>query len=241
PTGGELCLETRNVTLDANYCAQHLSVQPGNYVALSVRDTGHGIKPEVRDKIFEPFFTTKALGRGTGLGLATVFGIAEQSGLHIDVRSEPEQGAHFCIYFPQASGESVSAEPVKATYTAGGTETILVVEDEEMVRVLAQRLLSLSGYHVLVARTGEEAIQLCESYTGAVDLLLTDVVMPGIDGAQLAAQLCAARPQLRVLFTSGYPDDVIANRGVLDEGIEFLPKPYSRATLSQKVREVLDQ
>lgn len=240
PNGGEVRLETRNVTLDANYCAQHLSVQPGNYVALSVRDTGHGIKPEVRDKIFEPFFTTKAMGRGTGLGLATVFGIAEQSGLHIDVRSEPEQGADFRIYFPRASGESASAEPVKATYTTGGTETILVAEDEEMVRVLAQRLLSRSGYHVLVARTGEEAIQLCESYEGPVDLLLTDVVMPGIDGAQLAAQLCAARPQMRVLFTSGYPDDVIANRGVLDEGIQFLPKPYTRATLSQKVREVLD-
>jgi len=240
PDGGELLIETSNAELDEEYCRRHTGVTAGPHVMLAVSDTGAGIPEEIRDKIFEPFFTTKQLGQGTGLGLATVFGIVQQNHGRIEVYSEPGHGTTFKVYFPRVSEHAESLEHREASRAVDGSETVLVVEDETMVRTLAVKLLRRRGYDVLAVRSGEEALDLASQHEGSIDLLLTDVVMPGMNGAELAAILGRQRPQMKVLFASGYTDNVIVHHGVLEPGLAFLSKPYSSDTLAAKVREVLD-
>ena len=242
PRGGQVLVETANVTLDAAYAAEHPEVTPGPYVRLTVSDTGTGIAPEVRARIFEPFFTTKQDGDGTGLGLSTVYGIVRQSGGSIWVYSEPGQGTVFKIYFPSTAGRPVRVgEHVPAPVTTRGTETILLVEDDDRVRAVVASMLRRGGYHVLQASNGGEALLLCEEHPLAIHLLLTDVVMPKLNGRKLAERLRRIRPELRVIFMSGYTENAIVHHGVLDPGIDFLPKPVASQVLLTKVREVLDR
>lgn len=244
PEGGQLTLETAKVLLDEGYSADHLGVQPGEYVLLAVSDTGTGMSEEVQAHIFEPFFTTKEAGKGTGLGLATVFGIVQQHGGYIRVYSELEHGTTFKIYWPRAK-EALAATPEQSRHRAAdlprGTETILLVEDEPKVKDLADRLLCRQGYTVLTAANGEEAIQLAKEYSAQIHLLLTDVVMPGINGKALADQFKRIRPQIKTLFSSGYADKAILHQGLLEADVDFIQKPYSMLELSQKVRSVLDR
>jgi CheY-like chemotaxis protein len=242
PRGGELTISTKNVVLDEAYVQAHPEVGPGPYVELTVSDTGVGMSDEVKARIFEPFFTTKQEGKGTGLGLATVQGIVKQGGGHIKVESELGAGTTFRIYLPQIEEQ---AEPPASTSRAAalprGTETILLAEDDDTVRRLARRVLEGQGYTVLAASHPDEALSLCAQHSQPIDLLVTDVVMPGMGGRDLAASLAASRPGLRVLYVSGYMDDAIAHHGVLDPGIAFLPKPFTATTLAHRVRKVLDQ
>jgi two-component system cell cycle sensor histidine kinase/response regulator CckA len=243
PGGGTLTIETANVELDEHYAATHLSVKPGPYVALTVTDTGTGMTAEVQARLFEPFFTTKQLGKGTGLGLATVHGLVAQSGGSVHVYSEVGKGTSFTTYFPRADAEGVLADapPIAARRLAGtGTETVLVVEDVEGLRELAKRLLERQGYAVLVAGSAEEALRLFEQHA-SIDVLLTDVVMPGATGPELTRQLVAQRPELKVIYMSGYTEDAIVHHGVVDPGIAFLHKPFTSETLGRKIREVLDR
>ncbi len=241
PDGGELVIETADVVLDEDYCAKHARTTPGEYVMLGVSDTGVGMTAEVRNKIFEPFFTTKELGRGTGLGLATVFGIVQQSGGRVEVYSEPGHGSSFKVYLPRVHDELEAEASPSSTEVARGQETVLLVEDEEMVRSVAMRILELSGYRVLPAGSGGEAVTVADGHDGPIELLLTDVVMPGMNGRQLAAELRARRPEIKVLYASGYTENVIAHHGVIDEHVEFVAKPYSVDGLTARVREVLDK
>jgi two-component system, cell cycle sensor histidine kinase and response regulator CckA len=240
PDGGALLVETANVDLDVDYCAQHSWAQPGPHVLLTVSDTGHGMSAEVRARLFEPFFTTKPTGRGTGLGLATTFGTVKQAGGSIDVYSEIGLGTTFKIYLP---GVQEIAEPLvteRPSRTApGGSGTVLVVEDESSVRELAIRLLKRLGYSVLQAANAEEALELVRGYTERIDLLMTDVVMPGMNGRELARRLTAIHPETRVLFASGYTENVIVHHGVVDRKLNFIGKPYSLQSLAVKVKEVL--
>jgi PAS domain S-box-containing protein len=240
PQGGVLTIETTNVYLDDAYSRQHVDVTPGEYVLLAVSDTGIGIHEQTLARIFEPFFTTKEKGKGTGLGLATVHGIVKQSGGHIWVYTEPEKGTVFKVYLPRIG---LVADPVSINhlpqFAAQGKETILLVEDEHMVRMLARDVLTLHGYQVLEA-VSEKAEQMCRAYEGVIELLLTDVVMPVISGRELAEKLAPLRPQMKVLYMSGYTDNVIMHHGVLKPGIAFLQKPFTPDTLVRKVRTVLD-
>lgn len=241
PKGGTLTIETANVTLDEDYAAAHPSVQPGPYVMLAVTDTGTGMPPEVRGRVFEPFFTTKGIGRGTGMGLATVYGIVKQSDGHASVESEVGEGATFRVYLPRRAD---TGRPVftraEAVQPARGSETVLLVEDEEIVRRLARRALESLGYVVLEAADGAQAVALSENSGTKIDILLTDVVMPKMSGRELVERLAVARPGLKILYMSGYTDDAIVHRGMLDEGTNFLQKPFSIQALAGKVREVLD-
>ncbi|MGH7545568.1 MAG: ATP-binding protein [Gemmatimonadota bacterium] len=242
PEGGKLTLGTANVELDEAYAATREVVRPGSYVKLSVSDNGFGMDRATQARIFEPFFTTKEKGKGTGLGLATVYGIVKQSGGYIWVYSEPGRGTTFKIYLPrvQAPAEPL---PERAAGPAGpprGHETILLVEDEASVRALAARVLRKQGYRVLEAADGEAARRQLESESTSVDLLLTDAILPGASGRELADRARAARPDLKVLFVSGYTDDVIARHGVLEAGVEFLEKPFTPEALARRVRDVLD-
>ena len=240
PNGGWLTLATGNVTLDEAYARTHAEVEPGPYVMLSVSDTGHGMTAEVRAHIFEPFFTTKEVGKGTGLGLATVYGIAKQSGGHITVHSEPGHGAAFKLYLPRVEEAPGTAEPARPTeITRRGSETVLLVEDDEPLRTLAREILSIQGYTVLDATSPSEALRLADVHPGPIHLLVTDVVMPQMNGRQVADHLLAARPGLKVLFMSGYTDAAIVEHGVLEPGTHFLQKPFTPDGLSRKVREVL--
>jgi CheY-like chemotaxis protein len=240
PNGGWLTLATGNVTLDEAYARTHAEVEPGPYVMLSVSDTGHGMTAEVQAHIFEPFFTTKEVGKGTGLGLATVYGIAKQSGGHITVYSEPGHGAVFKLYLPRVEEAPGTAEPARPTeITRRGSETVLLVEDDEPLRTLAREILSIQGYTVLDAVSPSEALRLADVHPGPIHLLLTDVVMPQMNGRQVADHLLAARPGLQVLFMSGYTDAAIVEHGVLEPGTHFLQKPFTPDGLSRKVREVL--
>ncbi len=240
PTGGRLTVETGNVYFDDNYAQTHFAVPLGSYVMLAVTDTGHGMDRLTQAHIFEPFFTTKAPGKGTGLGLATVYGIVKQSGGEITVYSEPCQGTAFKIYLP-ATKVSPPARPARKPQRAGrgGHETILLVEDEEAVRYVLRRTLQHEGYTILEACSGVEALSVAGQHRGQIDLLLTDVIMPQMSGRELAEQLKILQPQLKVLFMSGYTNDAILRHGVLTAEIEFLTKPFSPNLLALKVREVL--
>jgi PAS domain S-box-containing protein len=243
PSGGKLTIETANVQSDEGDALTHLGVIPGHYVRLSVSDTGVGMSQEVQEKAFDPFFTTKEKSKGTGLGLSTVHGIVTQSGGKIWVHSEPGHGTTFQIYFPTIEGELDTLNRKKETDSSPrGSETVLLVEDEPSVRDLANRLLKQQGYRVLVAANGEEALRLAQDATGErIHLLLTDVVLPQMSGKELADQLKIFRPDLKVLYTSGYTDYAVVHHGVLNSGTHFLQKPFSLKTLSQKVREALDK
>ena len=237
PNGGVLTLETANAELDATFGPE---VIPGGYVLLSVTDTGVGMTPAVRERIFEPFFTTKEQGRGTGLGLSTVFGIVRQSGGHIAVTSEPGAGTCFKTYFPRIRETAESgAQPVTGRAPEGGAETVLLVEDLDSVRVLVRAILGRNGYHVLEAQSGEAALDLAAAYPGKIHLLVTDVVMPRLTGPDLAERLRALRPELKVLFMSGYTDGAMAHHGLLEPGMEFVQKPVAPNVLLAKVREIL--
>src|SRR5579872_2934608 len=242
PQGGKLTLETANVTLDETYTRLHAPAQPGDYVLLSVTDTGSGMDAETQTHIFEPFFTTKGT-KGTGLGLSTVYGIVKQSEGYIWVNSEPGRGTAFKIYLPRVQGvrESVTIQPAAPVReVAQGHETILVVEDEETVRELTQHYLQTQGYTVLDAADPVAALQISNSYRGPIHLLLTDVIMPGMNGRELAQQMCSTRPETRVLYMSGYAENAIGHNGTLDVGVTLLQKPFTLPTLKSTVREVLD-
>jgi len=239
--GGMLILETRNVEVGPDHPASQGLVNPGNYVLLAVTDAGVGMDEETKARIFEPFFTTKKSGEGTGLGLATVYGIVRQSGGFIWVYSEPNRGTTFKIYLPLAESAAVStARPATARASPRGSETILLVEDEELVRKLARRVLEGHGYSVMVAGSGKAALELVEGSEGRLDLLVTDVVMPGMSGRQLAEELRARQSLLKVLYVSGYTDDAIVRHGVLEQDVAFLQKPFGPEALLRKVRGVLD-
>ena len=239
--GGKLTIETSNVELDEEYAAHHLSVKPGPYVRLAVTDTGCGMDEQTKTQLFEPFFTTKEKGKGSGLGLSTVYGIVKQSGGNIWVYSELGLGTTFKIYLPRELSAKATASRLQAILKpATGTETILLVEDEEALRKVAKRSLEAVGYAVLTASAGDEALLISEQHAGTIHLLLTDVVMPRMSGKALAQALLKRRPMTKVLYMSGYADNAFVHHGVVDEGTYFLSKPFTATDITQKVRAVLD-
>ena len=243
PKGGSLLFGLQNVELDDAYTATHAEVEPGPYVLLAISDTGTGMDAETQKRIFEPFFTTKETGKGTGLGLSTVYGIVRQSGGAIDVYSEPGQGTTFKVYLPRFAGDAAVPRPVSAINPAlaAESETVLVVEDEAAIRQLTKLILQKAGYTVLLAESPVAAERIAGSHPGPIHLMLTDVVMPGMRGPELAERLLRLRPDLRVLYMSGYTDNAIAHHGLLDAGTEFLQKPFTPLQLTQKIREVLSR
>ncbi len=241
PEGGTVTIETGNATLDDAYAAQHVSVIPGEYVMLAVSDTGCGMDEKTQSRIFEPFFTTKPAGRGTGLGLSTVYGIVKQTGGNIWLYSEPGKGTTFKIYLPAIAAlpEDIGkVAPAEALPRGGGT--VLVVEDDEQLRRLTHRALASQGYTVLEADRGSTALDIARRHKGHIDLLLTDVIMPDTNGRKLAETIRAARPGLRVLYMSGYPDGAIASHGMLEPGVAYLAKPFTTDAVTRRVREVLE-
>jgi PAS domain S-box-containing protein len=240
PKGGSLTIETANVTLDEAYGRTHEGVRPGSYIMLAVSDTGTGMDAATRSHIFEPFFTTKGVGRGTGLGLSMAYGIVKQSGGSIEVYSEPDHGTTFKIYLPRVE-EPVESLPGKSADTPSrGNETVLLVEDDEQVRDLAREILVKCGYTVLAAESAAEVVTHCENHAGPIHLLLTDVVMPGVGGREIASQVSTRRPGIKVLYMSGYTTNAVVHHGVLDPGTHFLQKPFTPASLAAKIREVLN-
>jgi nitrogen-specific signal transduction histidine kinase/CheY-like chemotaxis protein len=242
PTGGRLTIETRNVELDPDFARTHPGAPFGQHVYMAVTDTGTGMTAEVQSRLFEPFFTTKGLGKGTGLGLATVYGIVQQSDGYVEVTSEIGRGTRFMIYLPRLQSAVGAASVVSAIESPPkGSETVLLAEDDDGVRTLSRRVLEECGYTVLHAASAEEALETAEHYPSPIDLLVTDVVMPGAGGRQLAEGLRATRPGLKVLFLSGYTDDAVVRHGILHASVNFLQKPFVPALLALRVREVLDQ
>jgi two-component system cell cycle sensor histidine kinase/response regulator CckA len=242
PVGGQIAIETANIELDGSYDVQHDAVRGGSYVMLSVRDGGIGMNEETKRRLFEPFFTTKDPGKGTGLGLATVYGIVKQSGGYVRVRSEPGAGSTFMIYLPIAEkGEAVLAPATSDNVTAAGTETLLVVEDEEAIRLLARAILEKAGYRVFDASNAQQAEALFEENPTRFDLLVTDVIMPGLSGPKLFERLDRLRPGLKALYVSGYTDDAIVHQGQMAPGVQYLQKPFTADELNRRVREVLDR
>jgi signal transduction histidine kinase/CheY-like chemotaxis protein len=240
PTGGRLTIETANVELSEGYAAAHLDCSAGDYVMLAVTDTGVGMTPEVMAHIFEPFFTTKGVGKGTGLGLALVFGIVQQSGGGIHVYSEPGRGSTFKVYLPAITGAQTQAHGAPSIAALNGSETILLVEDDDAVRALALTILQRYGYQVLAAANGRDALGAAQSHTGVIDMLLTDVVMPHVSGPELADAMRTRFPQIKILFMSGYTDDAVVRHGLLNAEVAFIQKPYTPIGLARKIRQVLD-
>lgn len=241
PDGGKLSIETANADLDDDYCARHPDATPGRFVMVTVSDTGCGMSEEVRAQLFEPFFTTKPKGSGTGLGLATIYGAVRQSGGSIEVHSEEGNGAMFRIYFPRVEGQALRQQLDPETPDLpGGSENVLVVEDEEIVRGVCVKFLERLGYTVMQASNGEEAIEMAKDHGGRIDLLVTDVVMPGMNGRELADLLVTFHPETKVIFTSGYTEDAIVNHGVLNEEVAFVRKPYTLSKLARVARGVLE-
>jgi CheY-like chemotaxis protein len=242
PKGGKITIEARNLDLDATYTCTRPDVEPGAYVMLAVSDTGCGMSAEVKTHLFEPFYSTKEPGKGTGLGLATVYGIVKEAGGRIEVYSELDLGTTFKLYFPRCDEgrRSTSLSHAGLSVLPPGRETILLVEDEEPVRVLSRYILLGCGYRVLEAWQGEDAVRLAAEAAGPLDLLVTDVVLPQLGGRDVAERVKRLRPNLKVLYLSGYTDDAVVRHGVLEHDVAFLQKPFSPAALAQKVREVLD-
>jgi len=241
PSGGKLTIETANVELDETYVHSHVAVTPGRYVMLSVSDTGVGMTPEVKKQVFDPFFTTKKKGKGTGLGLATAYGIVKQSGGNIWIYSEPGQGATFKIYLPRVEEPLTEEREKEVSGLFRGVGVILVVEDEEDVRKAVLGVFRKHGYSVLEAADEEDALLICQQYEDTIHLMVTDVVMPRISGPELAKRLVVFHPEMKVLYMSGYADEAIVHHGVLDKGVNYIQKPFTFAGLARKVREVLDK
>jgi len=241
PEGGRVTISTAHVFLDEKFCRTAMDVDPGEFITVTVADTGNGMSQETLGRIFEPFFTTKDHGKGTGLGLATVYGIVKQNRGAIKISSQPNEGTTAEVFLPYAGQEMRDAEPATPPTDLKGNETILLVEDEDAVRSLTEKLLRSRGYNVLLAGTPERAIQKCREHDGTIDLLLTDVVMPQMNGRALYHLLEKIRPGLRALYMSGYADDVIARHGVLEQDTNFVAKPFTTLTLAAKVREALDK
>jgi CheY-like chemotaxis protein len=241
PRGGRLIVETANVELDHAYTAAHPVMSPGRYVLLAVSDTGCGMDAETQARIFEPFFTTKEKGKGTGLGLATVYGIVKQSGGFIWVYSEMEKGSTFKIYLPRLDQPSQRFEHAQqATDLPGGSETILLAEDEQDVREISREFLTLAGYTVLEAKDGTEAVEIARRHAHDIHLLVTDMVMPGMAGRELATQLRAIRPSLKVIYMSGYTEHSAGHPGEWDSSAILLTKPFTRSAILRAVREILE-
>ena len=238
PKGGILTIETQNVDIDQEYAGRHADTVPGPYVMISVTDNGSGMTKDVRDKVFEPFFTTKE-GTGTGLGLASVYGIVKQSGGFIWVYSEPGNGTTFKVYLPRATEEAESADALQRKREVGG-ETILLVEDDVEVRRVTCRILRRNGYRVLEAGNGADAMKVCEQERWPIDLIMTDIVMPEMGGAELAKKIRQKQPDARFLFTSGYTEDAAVRQSLLDPGEHFIEKPFTPARLEKKAREILN-
>ena len=242
PHGGKITIETANVNLKKDIFHEHIVVQSaGNYVTLVISDTGIGMNEETKVHIFEPFFTTKPYGKGTGLGLSTVYGIIKQSEGFIWVESEPEKGCIFKIYFPRIEEEAKDLPaPDIEDKALRGNETILLVEDEDMVRELAVRILEEKGYKVLESSRGEKALEISKKHKNPIDLMITDIVMPGMGGKKLVQKIKQDRPRLKVLYISGYTDEIISQHGVLEEGTQFLQKPFLPQSFLTKIRDLLD-
>jgi len=239
PMGGQVTVEATSVELDETYAQDHLGVTPGPYVQISVTDSGSGMDKATQARIFEPFFSTKEKGKGTGLGLSVVFGIVNQAGGSIWVYSEPGHGSTIKVYFPCTAQQVDALRPATALTTLQGSETILLVEDEDQVRMVVHGILKRHGYRVLEANNGIAALALSQEHVGPIHLLLTDVVMPQMSGPELARRLLALRPELKILCMSGYTDDTVVRHGFVDPSLAFLQKPITPQTLSRKVREVL--
>ena len=241
PAGGRLTIETADADLDAAFVGLHPGTQPGSYVALVVRDEGTGMSAEVQAQAFEPFFTTKEVDKGTGLGLSTVYGIVKQHSGHISVESVVGAGSTLSIYLPRVEMASEAPSlPRPSLRSVRGTERVLLVEDEDDVRAVARESLARYGYTVLEARDGEEALRIAGAESGHIDVMVTDVVMPGMNGRELAQRLLAIPPGTRVLYVSGYTDDALSQHGILDQELAFLAKPFAPETLARSVRQVLD-
>jgi CheY-like chemotaxis protein len=243
PDGGKLIIEAANAQLDEAYARNHADVTPGAYVVLAVSDTGHGMDSETLSRIFEPFFTTKGEGKGTGLGLATVYGIVKQSGGHINVYSEPGRGTTFRVYLPRVAAEPAAravATPAPSS-PPSGTETVLLVEDADALRVMIREVLEGAGYAIIEASSPGEALKKADAHGGPLHLLLTDVILPGMSGRDLASGLETLRPEMRLVYMSGYTDEAIGHHGVLEEGTHFLQKPFTADALLRKLRDVLDE
>lgn len=239
---GKIILETDTVTLDEEYCATRSGCVPGRYVLLVVSDNGVGMAKDVQEKIFEPFFTTKNLGKGTGLGLATIYGIVKQNKGYVNVYSEPGQGTTFRIYLPEFHGQlDTLKKEARTNIMSTGRETILLVEDEQAILDMTEKMLLHLGYTVLAASTPHKAIEIASQHSGVIDMVLTDVVMPRMNGWNLSQQLMLLQPKMKPLFMSGYTANVIAHQGVLDEGVRFIEKPFSQQALGRKIREILDE
>jgi CheY-like chemotaxis protein len=240
PRGGVLTISTSQVSLDARFCRSHEWAKPGEYILLEVVDTGTGMDQETLQHIYEPFFTTKETGKGTGLGLATVYGIVRQHEGMINVKSRLDQGTTFSVYLPVSGEPATQVQPETETTTGGGTETILLAEDDEMVRTLATNILQRAGYTVHTANNGIEAVQQFKTHNSKIDLVILDVVMPGMGGRQAYEQMLTLRPDLQALFASGYSESAIDTNFVLNEGLTLLQKPFAPSDLLLAVRGILD-
>jgi PAS domain S-box-containing protein len=236
---GKLTIETANAAFDEAYCARNLGFLPGEYVRLTVSDDGQGMSEEIKSHLFEPFFTTKGVGKGTGLGLATVYGIVRQNGGFINVYSEPGQGSTFKIYLRRFQGQAVPGGAAPDAGPQGGTETVLLVEDEQMILASGKTMLEELGYTVLAASTPAAALHLAGEYNGPIHLLITDLILPGMHGTELAGKIASLHPGIRCLYMSGYTANVITHHGILEEGVHFLPKPFTMKDLAAKIREAL--